>query len=1113
MNNLSERIANLSAERRELLERMLKERETGGADFRGGVPRRPDQENLSPLSFAQERLWFLYNAEPGQATYNAPVVIRLRGPFNLDAFKRGLAEVVRRHSVLRATFEIIDGKSVQKVGAAGPIDIQIIDLRGLTPPEREAEASRLVEEKASAPFDLRRGPLLRATLLRLGDEERVAVISLHHIVSDGWSVGIFLDELMTLYSSCAKDEPSPLPDSPAQYADFAQWERERFTPQALEAHLDFWKRRLGDSFPALQLPFDRPRPSVQSFVGSRVARALPRPLAQGLKALSQGEGVTLFMTLLALYKTLLFRHSGQADIFIGTVIANRLRPEWERLIGFFANTVVLRTDLSGDPSFLELLRRVRSVALEAYEYQDTPFEHVVSALRPERDPSRSPLFQAMFVMQESSRKFGAPGLDVELLDPPSGVSKFDLTLDVTAGEDELKVTLEYNTDLFDYSTAARLLNQFQKLATNATTAPETKLSRLSMLTEEESELVLSRWNQTAVWYQSDLCAHQIFEEQAARNPDALALNYGDDALTYEELNRRSNRLAHYLRKRGVGPESPLGICVERSIEMAVGILGALKAGGAYAPLDPAYPQERLSYMLEDSGARVLLTQRRLLDALPVHSARVICLDSDWKEIAAENEDNPVNLTAPSNLAYMIYTSGSTGVPKGVALAHEGLSNLATAQKLAFGVGEGTRVLQFSSFSFDASVWETVMALLTGATLCWGDGASSIFDGAATLRTIRERAITAATLTPAALAALPSAGLPELRTLISAGESCSKEIVARWAEGRDFFNAYGPTEFTVCATLTRLDPTDVRAPSIGRPIANAEVFVLDQHGVPAPIGAPGELYIGGVGLARGYHGRPDLTAEKFVPHPFATRPGSRLYRTGDLVRYLSDGNIDFLGRMDFQVKVRGFRIELGEIESALNKHPAVRQSLVVASEHKPGEKRLIAYVVVREGEPLTVEELRSFLKKKLPEYMAPSAFALLDAFPLTPSGKVDRKALPNPDGVRPKIGAAFVAPHTEIERGLAEVWREVLGVERVGVNDNFFDLGGDSLRLLQLQQKLQERLRRGIPLMTLFKYPTVSALARQLGDDGKPEEPSPDRAQKRRMMIERRKKSAMRRPQA
>jgi amino acid adenylation domain-containing protein len=530
-------------------------------------------------------------------------------------------------------------------------------------------------------------------------------------------------------------------------------------------------------------------------------------------------------------------------------------------------------------------------------------------------------------------------------------------------------------------------------------------------------------------------------------------------------------------------------------------------------LDPAYPQERLSYMLEDSGARVLLTQRRLLGALPVHSARVICLDADWEEIAAESEDNPVNLTAPSNLAYMIYTSGSTGVPKGVALAHEGLSNLATAQRLAFGVGEGSRVLQFSSFSFDASVWETVMALLTGGTLCWGDGASSIFDGAATLRTIRERAITAATLTPAALAALPSAGLPELRTLISAGESCSKEIVARWAEGRDFFNAYGPTESTVCATLTRLDPADGRAPSIGRPIANAEVFVLDQHGVPAPIGAPGELYIGGVGLARGYHGRPDLTAEKFVPHPFATRPGSRLYRTGDLVRYLSDGNIDFLGRMDFQVKVRGFRIELGEIESILNKHPAVCQSLVVAREQRPGEKRLIAYVVVREGEPLTVEGLRSFLKKKLPDYMAPSAFALLDAFPLTPSGKVDRKALPNPDGVSPNIGAAFVAPHTEIERGLAEVWREVLGVERVGVHDNFFDLGGDSLRLLQLQQQLQERLRRGIPLMTLFEYPTVSDLARQLGDDGKPEEPSPDRAQKQRMMIERRKKSAMRRPKA
>jgi amino acid adenylation domain-containing protein len=1113
MNNLSELIANLSAERRELLGRMIKERETDAAGLRGRISRRRDPEALSPLSFAQERLWFLHQLNPAQATYNAPIVIRLRGPFNLDAFKNGIAEIVRRHSVLRATFETIDGKSVQKIGALEPIDIPIIDLRSLAPSEREAEARRLLEEKALAPFDLGRGPLLRVSMLRLGDEERIALILLHHIIFDGWSLGIFLDELMTLYGSCAKDDPSPLPDPPAQYSDFAQWQRERLTPQALEAQLDFWKRRLGSSIPVLQLPLDRPRPAVQTFAGSRMTRALPQSLAQGLKALSQREGVTLFMTLLALYKTLLFRHSGQTDIFIGTVIANRLRPEWERLIGFFANTVVLRADLSGDPSFRELLRRVRSEALEAYEYQETPFEQIVSALRPERDPSHSPLFQTMFVMQESSRNFRAPELVVELLDPPFGVSKFDLALDVRADEDELDVTLEYNTDLFDHATAAQLLNQFQTLAANATTAPETALSRLLMLTEEEWELILSRWNQTEVRYRRDLCVHQIFEEQVARRPDGLALNYGDDALTYEELNRRSNQLARYLRKLGVGPESMVGICVERSIEMVVGVLGALKSGGAYAPLDPTYPQERLSYMIEDSGARVLLTQRRLLGALPVHKARVVCLDADWDEIAAENEDNPVNLTGPSNLAYMIFTSGSTGVPKGVALAHEGLSNLTTVQRLAFDVGEGNRVLQFSSISFDGSVLDMVMALTTGATLCRGAGATSVFDGAATLHTIREKAITTAILPTAALSALPSAELPELRTVITGGESCTNEIVARWAGGRDFINAYGPTESTVFATMKRCDPADGRTPSIGRPIANTEVFILDQHAVPAPIGAPGELYVGGVGLARGYHGRPDLTAEKFVPHPFAMRPGARLYRTGDLVRYLPDGNIDFLGRMDFQVKVRGFRIELGEIESMLNKHPAVRQSLVVAREQRSGEKRLIAYVVVRKGESLTVEELRGFLKKKLPQYMAPSAFALLDAFPLTPGGKVDRQALPNPDGVRPDIEAAFVTPHTEIEREVAEVWREILGVERVGVNDNFFDLGGDSLRLLQLQQKLQERLRSGIPLMTLFKYPTVSAVARQLGDGGTTEEPPSDRAQKQRMMIERRKKSVRRRPQA
>ncbi len=1463
MNNLSERIANLSAERRELLGRMIKEQGTGAADLSGGIPRRHDPEALSPLSFAQERLWFLYHMEPEQATYNAPVTIRLRGQFNFDAFKRGLAEVVRRHSVLRATFEIIGGKAVQKIGSAGPIDIPFIDLRRLAPPEREAEARRMAEKEVSAPFDLRRGPLLRASMLRLGDDEHIALIMLHHIVFDGWSLGIFLDELMTLYGSCAKDDPSPLPDPPAQYSDFAQWERERLTPQALEVQLDFWRRRLGASFPVLRLPFDRPRPDVQTSAGDGITRALPHPIVQGLKSLSQREGVTLFMTLVALYKTLLFRYSGQADIFIGTAIANRLRPEWERLIGFFANTIVLRTDLSGDPSFRELLQRVRSVALEAYDYQETPFEQVVSALRPERDPSRSPLFQAMFVMQDSSRSFGASGLDVELLDPPIGISRFDLTLLVTEYADELKVTLAYNSDLFDHATAARLLNHFQSLAAGVTTEPEKPLSQLSLLTEEEHELMLAHWNRTSVPYRRDLCAHQMFEEQVERTPEAIAVTFEGQQLSYRELNERANQLANYLRKLGVGPEVLVGVCVERSPEMIIAALGALKAGGAYVPVDPTYPQERQAFMLRDSQARALLTQARLLDGLPPHQAQIVCLDADWPAISRERKANPESRVAGDNLAYVIYTSGSTGKPKGTLLHHRGLCNFASAYIKDLGVSSKSRFLQFASFSFDASIAEISTALLSGATLCLASR-ETLLSGPSLIQLLRDEGITAAILPPSMLKLLPAEGLPRLRTVISAGEACSREIVERWAPGRRFYNAYGPTEATIGPTMGLVNevPPKRRNIPIGRPIDNTQIYLLDCHQQPAPVGAPGEIYVGGVGVARGYLNRPELTAEKFIPDPFGQEPGTRFYRTGDRARYLPDGNIEYLERIDRQVKLHGYRIELEEIEAQLERHTAVRQAVVCARDDKAGNQRLVAYLVPQErrrlelwpsvaeyfiyddllyyamthderrnrsyqvainqavkdkvvldigtgqdailarfcveagarrvyavellaesfqkakariqqlgledriilihgdvtqtqlpekvdvcvseivgaiggtegasliindawrhlkgggvmipsrsltliaavslpeakflaqpgfaelpagyvekifahvghrfdlrlcfkgltpsdliseagvfedldftgltspeyqreltlritkdgrmdgflvwlqlhttpgevidilkhehcwlpvyfpvfypgielsrgdviraqvtatlcenklnpdyrisgqliraggesfdfdytshhykpiyrktpfyrslfagddipvisGQPVSVksQELRAYLKDRIPEYMIPATYVTLESLPLTPNGKVDRGALPSPDGARPSLEVAFAAPHTEIERELAEVWRETLGVERVGVNDNFFDLGGDSLRLLQLQQKLQERLRRELPLMTLFKYPTVGALARQLGDDGKTEEPSSDRAQKQRMMIERRKKSARRRPQA
>ncbi|HEY0546553.1 MAG TPA: amino acid adenylation domain-containing protein [Pyrinomonadaceae bacterium] len=1116
MSNLSERIAGLSVEKRELLARLMKERGGHVAPARESIPRREETGSPAPLSFAQERLWFLHQLEPENAVYNAPIAIRLRGSLNVGALESSLTELVRRHAILRTTFGMSGGESVQEIAAPRALQIPLTDLSHLPPAERTRQTVRLMAEKSFEPFDLRCGPLLRAALLRLDEDEHIALFAMHHIVFDGWSLAIFVGELTTLYSAYATGKVSAPGELPIQYADFARWQRAQLQGETFDRLLSFWKQQLGGQLPVLQLPFDRPRPAVQTFAGARKTIRLSKRLTESLKELSRREGVTLFMTLLAIFKTLLYRYTGQSDLLVGTPIANRLRPELEGLIGFFVNTLVMRAELAGDQTFLELLRQVRAVALQAYEHQDMPFEQLVQALQPERNLSHSPLFQVMFTFQESLEVWRLPELEVELLDPPDKLSKFDLTLDVTVTDDELQLTVEYNTDLFEHETASRMLNHFQALATGVAATPERTLSQLPLLSADERELILVELNRTQMPYAFDRCAHQIFEELVERQPDKVALICGDETLTYGELNRRSNRLAHYLRRLGVGPEVVVGICVDSSAEMAVGILGTLKAGGAYLPLDASYPIERLAFMMEDARLPILLTQERLLDSLPSRLHQIVCLDTDGEKLAGEAEHNPVNLTRPDNLAYMIYTSGSTARPKGVQLGHQGLCNLAAAQVQAFGIGQGSRVLQFSSFSFDASVWETVMALLTGATLCMARRETDFLDGENLLQILREQAITIATLPPSVLSALPVTALPDLQTLISAGESCSSEIVARWSPGRSFFNAYGPTESTVCASLRKCEASDERrAPSIGRPIANMEIYILDRRGNPVPVGVPGELYIGGAGLARGYHNRPALTAEKFVPHPFSREPGARLYRTGDLVRYLPEGDIEFLGRMDFQVKVRGFRIELEEIESVLNGHPSVRQNVVVTREDTPGEKRLIAYVVT-DGQPLTVEQLRGYLKEKLPAYMIPSVFLVLKNFPLTPSGKIDRKALPAPDGSRLQLAAEFVGPQTDIERELSAIWQEALRVERVGTHDNFFDLGGHSLLMLKVHGRLQARLDRELSLMSLFKYPTVSALARYLSDEE--DEPpavrqSLDRAQKQRAALERQKQLARRKKQA
>ena len=1034
-----------------------------------------------PLSFAQRRLWFLDQLEPGSPFYNISDAVRISGRLDVAALEQSLNEIVRRHEVLRTVFPTVDGKPVQVIAPELILALPVADLTGLPEAEQDEEALRRARAEAQRPFDLGRGPLLRVTLLRLGEENHVVLLTMHHIVSDGWSTGVLVREIAALYDAFSHDRSSPLPEIPVQYADFARWQREWLRGEVLERQLAYWKEQLAGLPPLLELPTDRPRPAAQTFQGALQWFEFPRDLSKAIKDLCQQEGVTLFMTLLAAFQTLLYRYTGQEDISVGTPIANRSWSELEGLIGFFVNTLVMRTDLSGEQPFRELLKQVREVAMGAYAHQDLPFETLVDAMQPERDLSHSPLFQVMFVLQNGPMEFlELPGLTLTSLEVDGGTAKFDLALSMLEKEDKLQGALEYNTDLFDGATIQRMLGHFQRLLEEILADPDRPISTLPLLTEAGRGQLLVEWNSTEADYPQDRCAHQLFEVQVARTPEATAVTFEGETLTYRELNRRVNQLAHYLQKRGVGPETLVGICVDRSLEMVVGLLGVLKAGGAYVPMDPAYPPERLAFMLEDAHVPVMLTQARLVASLPTEGAEVVRLDADWETIAREDAENPVSDVTPENTAYVIYTSGSTGKPKGTLLEHRGLCNLATVYIQDFDVGPGSRVLQFFSFSFDGSVADIFMALLSGATLCLAHR-EDLLPGPGLNQLLHKQAVTTAVMTPSALAVLPADGLPALQTLVSGGESCTREIVTRWARDRRFFNAYGPTEATVASSWYRVDSPSEETTNIpiGRPIANYRLYILDRHLQPVPVGVPGELYIGGGGMARGYLNRPALTAGRFIPDPFSDDPGARFYKTGDLARYRPDGNIEFLGRIDHQVKVRGFRIELGEIETLLGGHPALREVIVLARGDTPGDKRLVAYVVPEDDLTPSVSELRGFLKERLPEYMVPSAFVTLEALPLTPVGKVDRRALPAPDQTRPDLEAAYVSPRTPAEETLADIWAQVLGVERVGVYDNFFELGGDSILSIQVIARANQAGLRLSPRQ-LFQHPTVAGLAAVAG---------------------------------
>ncbi len=1030
MNNLTEPIASLTPEKRELLQLLLQE--AGGAS------------NAFPLSFAQQRLWFLDQLEPGNAAYNVAAAVRLHGPLDLAAFRQSLNEIVSRHESLRTTFANVDGRPLQVITAQLNLHVPLTDLSEVAEDQREAEVLRRAQVEAQQGFDLTRGPLIRAQVLRLHADEHVVLLTMHHIVSDGWSTAIFINELAALYDAFLTGQPSPLSALPIQYADYARWQQTWLKPEALQEQLDYWQQQLGDELTVLQLPTDHPRPAVQQHNGARHYIELPRTLTDALEALSQREGVTLFMTLLAAYQVLLQRYTGQARISVGSSIAGRNRTEVEHLIGFFLNSLVLRTDLEGDPTFNELLARVREVALGAYAHQDVPVEMLMELLHPERDLSYNPLFQVMFIFQNTPRPaLALSNLTLAPMELDTLTAKFDLTLDLKETPEGLAGWFEYSTDIFEAATIARLASHFHTLLEGIVAEPQRRISELPLLTEPERQQ-LETWNNTQADDTTDKCVQQLFEAQAARTPEAVAVICEDKQLTYRALNARANQLAHHLRTLGVGPEVVVGLYVERSIDMIVGLLGILKAGGAYVPLDPEYPRERIAFMLADARVSVLLTQERLAGRIVAQAVNRLCLDTDWSVIARASEQNVEPNVTPAHLAYVLYTSGSTGQPKAVEVQHNSLAGYVETASRDFALTPADRVLQFASISFDTSAEEIYPCLTSGATLVLRT--TAMLSAAQTfLQRCREWGVTVLDLPTAywheLVARIDAESLqlpPALRLVIIGGERALPERVATWharvgAQAR-LLNTYGPTETTIVATTAELSisttTSNAHEVPIGRPVRNVQAYVLDASLRLTPVGVPGELYIGGAGLARGYYNRPALTAERFLPDPFSPVPGARLYRTGDRVRWLPTGQLEYLGRSDNQVKVRGFRIELGEIEAALSQHAAVRDVVVVARDEAPGDRRLVAYVTTSEAQPPTFAELRRYLRATLPEHMIPADFVLLDTLPLTVSGKLDRRALPAPERNKTTQTDSFIAPRTPLEEVLAAIWPSCSAMKRL-----------------------------------------------------------------------------------
>jgi amino acid adenylation domain-containing protein len=1077
MSDTFETIAALSDEKRALLELLLKNR---------------GREAVFPLSSAQKRFWFMYQLDSEKTYHNIPGILRISGQVNAGALQKALNEIIKRHEILRTTIQQRGNNPVQVVAPTLNAKLEIVELSAL--PDCEKKAFELASVQIQKPFDLVKGPLLRASLLKLACDDCILVLVLHHIITDGWSMAILVREMTLLYQAYVDGRPSSLAPLHLQYGDYAAWQQNWLQTEGLRCQLAYWTQQLAEAPAGLELVTDRPRALRRSMRSLHYVLPLERKLVRDLAMLTQRERVTQFMVLLTAYATVLLRHSGQEDIVIGAPIANRNRKEIEDLIGLFINMLPLRCDLSGNPTLKEALRRARLLASAAFAHQDVPVERVIEELHPERTAAQTPLFQVVLTVENTpSRPLSVPGLSFRFLQPETGVLQYEMLLALEQEEQSLALAMEYQEESFDRDTIVRMMDHIHIVLHAMVNTPEQTIREIPLLSEVERNAILNEWNHTQAQYPRELSLAELVEQQVSRSPQAVALRFEGQQLTYEEMNCRANQLAHYLVKMGLRREELVGLCLARSLEMMIGVLAVLKAGGAYVPLDPSYPLERLRYMARDTGARFLLTQERLLGLLQDIAdpeGRVVCIDREWPEVARESRRNSLAKSLPDSLAYVIYTSGSTGLPKGVMIEQRSILNRLWWAITKFEIGSGDAVLQKTPFSFDASVWEMLAPLLAGGCVVIARPGGQQ-DSRYLVDTVTKDGITVLQLVPSMLALmLQEPGVERcgksLEWLFSGGEALTAEtveVVRQKLPDVKLVNLYGPTEASIDVSSW---PCEQQQNSgyvpLGHPISNAEIYIVDQFGILAPVGVVGEIYAGGVGLARGYWNRADLTAVKFIPDGFSGRPGARLYRTGDLGRYRHDGVVEYLRRADQQVKLRGYRIELGEIESVLSACEGVKEAAVLVREDEPGIQQLVAYVVLKQhdhaeaGSRPDGRRLKERLRLQLPEYMVPALVVELEAMPRTSSGKVDRKTLPKP---KEEPRASRRAPRTGVQELLAQIWADVLKVDHVSREDSFFESGGHSLLAIQLISRIREVFQVELPLRTVFERPTLDELSSRI----------------------------------